>query len=171
MQLEWGTVVENINWTWVLNLVNFGLLLWLLKRFLFRPASEWLESRRNMEQQRLERAKEAEAEGQAQLHQREEALAEANRRAREIVSQAESEAQRLLRRAREDARRQAQQIVEDGEDEARRVKEGALAELRQSYAELVVQGAGSVLRREVRPEDHKALLEELGRQLPTRLLS
>ncbi|MFO8033578.1 MAG: F0F1 ATP synthase subunit B [Candidatus Bipolaricaulota bacterium] len=171
MQLEWGTVVENINWTWVINLINFGILLWLLKRFLFRPASEWLEGRRNMEQQRLKRAKEAEAKGQAQLRQREEALADANRRAREIVSQAESEAQQLVRQARDDARRQAHQIVEGGEDEARRIKEEALAELRESYAQLVIQGAGSVLRREVRPEDHRALLEELGRELPERLLS
>ncbi len=171
MQLEWGTVVENINWTWVINLINFALLLWLLKRFLFRPAATWLEGRRQAEQERLEKAEEAKAQGQALLSQREEALADANRRAREIVSQAESEAQQLVRQAREDARRQAQQIIEDGENEARRLKEQVSADLRRDYAELVLEGAQSVLRREVPPQDHQALLEELGQKLPQRLLS
>ncbi len=171
MKFEWGTVVENINATLIFNLINFGLLLWLLKRLLFRPATAWLEGRRKMEQERLERAEEAKTQGETLLQQREEALAEANRRARELVSQAEAEAQRLVREAREDARRQSQHIVEQAEDVSRRIKEEALGELRRSYAELVVQGAGRVLRREVRAEDHQQLLEELGQKLPQQLLS
>jgi len=43
--------------------------------------------------------------------------------------------------------------------------------LRKAYAELVVLAAAQVLGREVRPEDHQRLLEELTTRLGPNLLS
>ncbi len=171
MRLEWGTIVENINATLLINLLNFALLLWLLKRLLFRPAMNWLDQRRQAEQERLERARTTEAEAESLRAQREEGLADANRRAREILAQANSDAQRIVREAREEARREARRIAEEGEEAARKATQEALTELRRAYAELVVHGAARVLEREVRAEDHGRLLENLAAELPDRLLS
>jgi len=169
MRLEWGTIVENINVTLLINLVNFALLLWLLKRFLFRPAMTWLDQRRQAEQERIERAREAEAEAEGLRTQREEGLAEANRRAREILAQANADAQRIVREAREEARHEARRIAEQGEEAARKATQEALTELRRGYADLVVRGAAVVLEREVKAEDHGRLLEDLAEQLPAHL--
>lgn len=170
MTLEWGTIVKNLNWTLLFNLLNFALLVWLLKRFLFKPVLSWLDRRRELEEQRLHRAKETQAQAEALLQEREAALAEANRRAREIVAQAEAETQSILRDARREARTQVQAILAEGEIAAARLQKDALSDLRNSYAELVVLGASQVLAREVRPADHQRLLEELTARVDARLL-
>ncbi len=170
MALEWGTIVKNLNWTLVFNLIIFALLLWLLKRFLYRPVLAWLDRRRELEEERLRAAQEAQAQAQALLQEREAELAAANRRAREIVAQAEAEAQEIVRDARREARAQVQAILTEGEQAALRLREEALAALRASYAELVVLGASRILAREVRPADHERLLAELTARLEARLL-
>ncbi|MFH1610018.1 MAG: F0F1 ATP synthase subunit B [Candidatus Bipolaricaulota bacterium] len=170
MTLEWGTIVKNLNWTLLFNLLNFALLVWLLKRFLFKPVLSWLDRRRELEEERLHHAQEAQAQAETLFQERETALAEANRRAREIVARAEAEAQGILRDARREARGQVQAILAEGEKAAVRLREDAFADLRDSYAELVVLGASQVLAREVRPADHERLLEELTARVDARLL-
>lgn len=170
MTLEWGTIVKNLNWTLVFNLVNFALLVWLLKRLLYKPVLAWLDRRRELEEQRLHHAKETQAQAEVLLQEREATLAEANRRAREIVAQAEAETQGILRDARREARTQVQAILAEGETAAARFQKDALSDLRDSYAELVVLGASQVLAREVRPADHQRLLEELTARVDARLL-
>lgn len=170
MTLEWGTIVRNLNWTLVFNLLNFVLLVWLLKRLAFKPVLSWLDRRRELEEQRLRHAKEAQAQAETLFQEREAALAEANRRAREIVARAEADAQELLRNGRREARGQVQAILAEAEKAAARLRADALADLRGSYAELVVLGASQVLAREVRPADHERLLEELTARVDARLL-
>ncbi len=168
---EWGTIVKNINWTFVFNLVIFALLLWLLKKFLYRPVLDWLDSRRAREEELLARAKQAEERARELAQSREEALRQANQQAQEILRKAEAQAQEILKQARAEARAQAQRIIQEAQTSAERAVEEALAELRRSYAELVVLGASQVLEREVRPEDHERLLEDLIRKIGPQLLS
>ncbi len=171
MKLEWGTIVKSINWTFVFNLINFALLLWLLKRLLYKPALRWLDARRAREEERLRTAKEAEEQAKALIKEQEERLAQANRRAQEILSAAEAQAQEMLKAAREEARVQAQVILKEAEEAAAREVEEALANLRRAYADLVILGASKVLQREVRPEDHQRLISELAQRIDARLLS
>jgi len=160
MVAGWETIIKSLNWTLIFNAVSFLLLVWLLRRMLFRPALRWLEARRAAEEARLEKARALETQAQ-ELRQRAEAeLAEANRLAREILARAEAEAREILKKAREEAREEARRILQDAEKAAARAKEEALRELRQTYAELVVLAAAQVLGREVRPEDHRRLLED-----------
>jgi len=171
VKLEWGTIVKSINWTFVFNLINFALLLWLLKRLLYKPALRWLDARRAREEERLRTAKEAEEQAKALIKEQEERLAQANRRAQEILSAAEAQAQEMLKAAREEARVQAQVILKEAEEAAAREVEEALANLRRAYADLVILGASKVLQREVRPEDHQRLISELAQRIDARLLS
>jgi len=171
VKLEWGTIVKSINWTFVFNLINFALLLWLLKRLLYKPALRWLDARRAQEEERLRTAKEAEEQAKALIKEQEERLAQANRRAQEILSAAEAQAQEMLKAAREEARVQAQVILKEAEEAAARKAEEALVDLRRAYAELVILGASKVLQREVRPEDHQRLISELAQRIDARLLS
>ncbi|HEU68365.1 MAG TPA: ATP synthase F0 subunit B [Candidatus Acetothermia bacterium] len=168
--LEWGTIVKNLNWTLILNIVAFVLLVWILKRLLYKPILTWLDRRRELEEKRLRDAAAAQAHAQRLREEREALLAKANRRARAIVAQAEAEAQDILRDARREARAQVQELLVEGEKAAARLREEALADLRRSYAELVVLGASKVLAREVRTGDHERLLAELTERLGPQLL-
>lgn len=171
MEVGWETIIKSLNWTLILNVAAFLLLVWALKRILYAPALKWLDARRKQEEERISRAKEAEAAALALRKKAEEELQEANRRARAVLAQAEVEAQEILRRAREEAREEARRILKEAEAKALRVQEEALKELQKAYAELVVLGAAQVLGREVRPEDHQRLLEELTSRLGPGILS
>jgi F-type H+-transporting ATPase subunit b len=171
LRLEWGTIVKTVNLTFVFSLLNFALLVWLLKRIVYKRALGWLDARRELEQKRVATARELEARAQALVQESEQKLAQANHQAQRILEEAQAQAQAILRQAREEARAQAQRIVREAEEAAARAKEEALAELKRAYAELVILGARQVLAREVRPEDHLRLLSELAGQLDTRLLS
>lgn len=162
MALELGTLL--------FNLVNFALVVLVVRWALRKWILPWLDARRVAEEARLRRAAELEAQAEELRREREEALAAANRRAREIVAQAEAEAQAILRQARAEARAQAQAVLAEAERAAARAQEEALASLRAAYAELVLQGAARVLAREIRPEDHARLLEELAARVDARLL-
>jgi len=171
LHLEWGTIVKTVNLTFLFNLLNFALLVWLLKRILYRRALGWLDARRELEQKRIATARELEARAQSLLRESEEKLTQANHQAQRILEEAQAQAQTILRQAREEARAQARRIVQEAEVAAARAKEEALAELKRAYAELVILGAQEVLAREVRPEDHLRLISELTGQLEARLLS
>lgn len=171
MSWDWVTILKNLNWTFIFNIINFVLLLWLLTRFLYRPALDWLEKRRKLEEERLVRAKAREEEAQVLRVKAEEELSSANRQARELVARAEAEAQEILRQAKEEAREEARRLLKEEERVAARLREEALEELRKEYASLVVLAAAQVLGREVRPEDHQRLLSELTSRLGPGLLS
>ncbi len=163
LAVEWGTFLAN--------LVSFAILLWLLRRWAYPLLLRWMEGRRKAEEERLWAAKQAQERAQALAAERERELAEANRRAREILAQAEGEARRILSEARAEARAQAQAILQAAEEAARRLQEQALEDLRRSYAELVLMGAAEVLSREVKAQDHERFLAELTSRLDARLLS
>jgi len=140
MEVDWLTVSAQI--------VNFLILVYLLKRFLYQPVLRAMDGRERRIRERLDEAarRQQEAEREARgLQQRqtelEQAKADLMTEARE---QAEAERGRLLEEARdeiEDRRRQWRQEVET-EREAflkelrNRAAEGVLAVARQVLAEL-----------------------------------
>ncbi|GAB6040050.1 F0F1 ATP synthase subunit B family protein [Endothiovibrio diazotrophicus] len=96
MQIDWFTFFAQI--------ANFLLLIWLLKRFLYRPVTRAMEQREAFIAARLEEAREREASAdekaldyQRQLHELEASREEGLRQARE-------EAEALRRRLLEEAR-------------------------------------------------------------------
>jgi F-type H+-transporting ATPase subunit b len=161
MTLEWGKIVKSINWTLVFNLINFAILLYLLKRLLFKPALEYLDRRRETIHARMQAAR-ADEERAAQLVvEQKETLAEARKRAEDIGEAARREAEAMIAAAKGEAREAAERILEDGARQLVQERDRMIAELREAYAEITVLGAERVLDREIRIEDHRRLLDQL----------
>ncbi len=161
MSLSWGAVVKNLNWTFVFNLVNFAILLYLLKRFLFKPALEYLDRRRERIAGRMQAARESEETAAHLAAQRAQELEAARSRAHEIVEAARTKRDEIIVEAREQAREEADRIVSEGRREIEQERTAMEAQLRSAYAEITVLGASRVLRREVKLEDHRRFLDEL----------
>jgi len=88
VHLEWGTVVKTLNWTFIANLINFAILLYLLKRFLYKPALAYLDRRRELIASRMEKARESEERAEELVAQREQELATAREQARRSLEEA-----------------------------------------------------------------------------------
>ena len=161
MSFEWGTIVKSINWTLVLNLINFAILLYFLKRLLFKPAIEYLDKRREAIQGRLQAAQTDEERAAQLVVDGKEALAAARKRAESIEESARREAESVIAAAKVEARASAERILEEGRRQLVQERDRMIAELREAYAEITVLGAERVLDREIQIDDHRRLLDAL----------
>jgi F-type H+-transporting ATPase subunit b len=161
MSVEWGKIVESINWTLLLGVINFGVLLYILKRLLFRPALEFLDRRREQIAARIHAALQSEQTAEALVSQRADELRQARDQAEEVLDGARREAERIIAFARDAAKADASRILSDGKRQLEQERDRMVRELREAYARIAVLGAERVLDREIRVEDHRQLLDQL----------
>lgn len=116
MRIDWLTVVAQI--------VNFLLLVWLLKRFLYQRVIDAMERREARIESRLEdaRAREAEAESEAESF-------------REKSAALEREREQQLEEAREEAKGEKRRLVEEARNEVEGLRDRWVGELRREQDE------------------------------------
>lgn len=161
MNLEWGKVVKSLNWTFIFNLVNFAILLYLLKRLLFKPALAYLDRRRELIASRMESARADEEKAARLAAERTEVLKKAYEQSRQIVEKAHAQAEETIVAAKSEAKQDAERILDDARMQIEQERVQMEQELRRAYAEIAVLGASRVLNREVKLKDHRRLLDEL----------
>jgi F-type H+-transporting ATPase subunit b len=165
VNLEWGKIVKTINWTFIANLLNFALLLYLLKRLLFKPALAYLDRRREQIASRMESARISEEKAAALVAEKEKVLQAAHEQARRTVEEATARADSILVAAKDDAKKEAARIISEARRQIEQERGEMEADLRRAYAEIAVLGASRVLDREVKIEDHRRLLDDLMREI------
>ena len=161
MNLEWGKVVKSLNWTFVFNLINFAILLYLLKRILFKPALAYLDRRREKIAAQMEAARVSEEKAVQLAVQRQESLKATFEQNRRTVEEAKHRAEEIIATAKADAKKEANRILTQARSQIDQERVLMEQELRRAYAEIAVLGASRVLDREVKLEDHRKLLDEL----------
>ena len=161
MSFEWGKVVKSLNWTFVFNLINFAILLYLLKRILFKPALAYLDRRREQIAAQMEAARVSEEKAAQLAAQRQESLHTTLEQNRRTVEEAKHHAEEIVAQAKENAKQEADRILAEARRQIEQERAQMGQELRRAYAEIAVLGASRILDREVRLEDHRKLLDEL----------
>lgn len=152
--------IINLDFSLILQILNFIILVWILNRFLFKPLSAFLTKRAEGIKQSLDEAKAAREEA-AKMQQEYQArmLAiqrEAEAKREEALRQVEEERRRLLAASREEAER----LVGEARAQIEREVERAKAVLREEAVTLSLQVAERVLRRDLTDEDHRRLAEQ-----------
>ncbi|MEO8615410.1 MAG: F0F1 ATP synthase subunit B [Luteolibacter sp.] len=159
-------VLENIQKTFGLNgpffiaqVVNFILVIFILKKFAFGPVQAILEQRRS----RI-------AEGENKLQQIEKQLAEAEKTAAEAIAKANQEAVRLINEAMhgastlseqsaQEALAQAKQIISKAEAAAKADRERLSLELKREFGRLVAATTSQVTGKILTSDDQKRINE------------
>ena len=140
MEIDWITVSAQV--------VNFLVLVYLLKRFLYGPVVAAMDRREQRIAGRLEDAREREAaaeEAQREYRDRHEALEEQRReRLEDARREAEEERRRLIEEAREAAQRQREQWQQELEREREEVLERARRTIARSAAEVAERTLGDL---------------------------
>ncbi len=161
MSFEWGKIVKNINWTLIFNLINFGILLYILRRLLFKPAIEYLDRRREQIASHMSAAREAEEHAAKLAEEREQQLAAARMQSENILEDARRRTEEMIDEAKEQARREGVRIIDNARLQMEQERDRMIKELRRAYADIAVLGVERVLDREVKLEDHRRLLDQL----------
>jgi F-type H+-transporting ATPase subunit b len=145
---------------WVLvSIVNFLVILYLLRRYLWGPILTVLATRAEKIRDGLAMAEEAKAERERLKAEVERLLADARRDAQAIAERMTKAAEAAAADIHAQAKVEADRIRERGRQDAKQLHDQALAQLRSELAGMVVLAASRVLGREVNAEQHRALIE------------
>lgn len=160
----------NVDPYWILvSIVQFLLLYWLLRRFLWGPVSKALDDRARRIREGLDMAEAARAERERMKAEVERLLAQARAQAGELAERTTKAAEAAAAQIRSEAQADAERIRERGRGDAQSLHDQALAQLRGEVADMVVAAASRILGREVTADQHRALIErsldEAGRDL------
>jgi F-type H+-transporting ATPase subunit b len=155
---------------WVLvSIVNFLVLLFLLRRYLWGPILKVLADRAEKIREGLAMAEEARAERARLKEEAERILAEARQEALAIADRTTRAAEAAAADIRAQAKAEADRIRARALEDAKQMHDQMLAQLRAELAGMVVLAASRVLGREVDAQTHRTLiersLEEAGAQL------
>src|SRR2546425_44168 len=153
----------------VVSILNFLVILYLLRRYLWGPILKVLADRAEKIREGLAMAESARAERARLKEEAEHILATARRDALEIADRTTKAAEAAAADIRTQAKAEADRIRARARDEAKQTHDQMLAQLRAELAGMVVLAASRVLGREVDAQTHRALiersLEEAGAQL------
>ena len=144
----------------VAQLVNFFLLLVVLRIFLYRPILELLDRRAQRIREGLEAAdqsKEHAAQAEQEVAQQ---LDESRRQGQTLIAQAQEAANRIQEEARNQARREAEGLLERARNEIQLERDQAIAELRKEFADLTVSAAEKVIGQSLDRSAHQRLIDE-----------
>ncbi len=167
---EEGTGALTVHPWWVLvSIVQFLLLFWLLRRFLWGPIQATLQRRADRIREGLAAADAAKREREQMRVETERLLAQARQEAAAIAERTTKAAEDAAAAIRREAGAEADRIRDRGRADAQALHDQALAQLRAEVASMVVLAAGRVLGKEIGPGEHRALIErsldEAGAQL------
>ena len=146
-------------WDILISLGNLALLSFIMKKFLFKPVKKMLDTRRSEIDEGYAKAEAAQAEAEENRRNYAAAMEAANQTASQIISEAAHDAQRRGGEIEAEAREKATEIRRQAEADAQLEKKKAEKELRQEIVEVSTQLTGKLLEREIRAEDHKALID------------
>ena len=145
--------------TLIAQVVNFGLLLLVLRLFAYKPIIKMLDNRANKIKESLEAGDRAKQEAVSAEKEIAKKIEEASASGQQIVGQAVKTAEEVKRRASLDAKKEADAIVAKAQVEIQREKQESMTELRKEVADLAVMVAGKAIGTSIDKETQRKLIE------------
>jgi F-type H+-transporting ATPase subunit b len=145
----------------IVQFINFGILLFLLWKFILPPVQRMLDERRRRIEESLqaaERMKEQATETERML---EEQRAEGRREAQQIIGQAQEIARRIENESRAQAQAEAEALLARARTEIQLERDSAIAELRREFADVTVSAAEKVINQSLDRQAHRRLIDDV----------
>ena len=146
--------------TFIAQICNLFIQVYLIKRFLFKQVNEMLEKRRQRADAEIREAETAKEEANAIKAEYEQNMLEAKDKASDILSTAQKTAQLQSETILKEASQQAAAIREKAEADIEQERQKAVNELKDEIGGIAMEIAGKVIEREISEKDHKKLIDE-----------
>ena len=153
-------LVGLVQWTFVAQICNLFIQVYLIKRFLFKPVNEMLEKRRALADAQSREAEQAKADADAIKTEYEQNMKEAKEKANEILTTAQKTAALQSEEMLKEATAQAAALKSKAESDIAQEKRKAVNEIKDEIGGMAVEIAGKVIEREISEEDHTKLIDE-----------
>jgi F-type H+-transporting ATPase subunit b len=150
-----------LNPSWLIaQIIAFGILVYLLQRFLYKPVLKMLDERRQRIEQSMldaQAASEKAAAAQAEFERR---LNEARKEAQAILATANEMSGKMREDILDTARQEARRMVDKAKEEIEADRERTMAQLEKQVAELAISASERVLGQALDDKMQRRLIDD-----------
>lgn len=150
----------DINATLIAQILNFLILVGILRAFAYKPVVRMLKARQDRIQESLNKADADVAEADKLLAAYKAKLAEANAKAETIVMNAEKRASEEREAKRAEMKREIEQMRKAAQAEIAREREHAVEQMRAEMITLSMAAAGKIIAKNIDKSENEALVAE-----------
>jgi F-type H+-transporting ATPase subunit b len=151
----------SINATLIAQIIVFGILVWVTMKYIWPPLMTAMDERAQRIAEGLAAADRAKAELKDADARVAEEIKAARVQASEIIDKAQQQANQILDKAKADALLEAARVKAMAQSDIDGMVGKAKEQLRGQVASLAMQGAQKIIQREINPDAHRALLDQL----------
>ncbi len=152
MQLEYGQIVAQI--------IGFLIVLWIMKRFAWKPLLRVLDERKERIQSELSEAEKRRLDMEELEKQYQDKLRNIDAEARARLQEAVKSAQKMASEIKEEARDEVKGMLGRARDEIERDRAQALVELRNDVVNMALKASEKVLRESMDEVRHKKIVAD-----------
>lgn len=146
-------------WTCLFTLLNLLILYKFMKKLLFKPVKNMIDTRQQEIDDLYADADKSKTDAAALKVQYEQRLAEANAESEEILKVANRKAQLRQEEILRDAQEKAAQTLRRADEQVEMEKKRAMNEIKNDVSVMAVDIAAAVLARGISKEEHSALID------------
>ena len=157
-------ILEQFGIDWrllVIQVINFLILMLVLKKLLYKPVTAMLEKRRAEVVASMKASEEMQKEKEEFSKQAAKEMANVRKKAHEVTVRADEAAANAKQQAQEDAKLQAQEIVASAKKEVAAEKEKIIDDVRSEITNIVVDTTEKVLGKEMEGSHEEFIQREV----------
>lgn len=151
----------------VTQIINFLILLFVLKKFLYKPILEVFEKRRKKIKKSLEDAAKMEKKVAELKEIEKREMHQIQLQAREIIREAKDEAEKTKQKIIKEAEKEAEELLSKTKQEIEARKKKIISEMQKETADLTVLATLKILEKRMDERTQKQLVEEAIQELDT----
>ncbi|MDI3535062.1 MAG: F-type H+-transporting ATPase subunit b [Thermosediminibacterales bacterium] len=145
-------------YTFFFQIINFIILYLIMRKFLFKPVTGFMEDRTRKIEDKIKKAELKQKEGEELKRSYEEKISnikdEAEKLLKETVEKGEKKGAEIIKKAKEESKT----ILQKAMQEIRREKIKSLRESREQIAELTIAAASHIIERNLNEKDQRRLI-------------
>lgn len=146
-------------------IVNFGILLFILTKLLYKPLLGLLDKRKEMIKKSVENAEKIEERLKKLEEEKDEVMANASKDAMVVLENAKKQAEEEHGKALEKAKREISGFADRYRAQLKEEKAQMMQEIRKEVAEMVIMSSEKILQKEFSKEDQRRLVNAINEEL------
>ncbi|MDA1354481.1 MAG: F0F1 ATP synthase subunit B [bacterium] len=143
-----------------LQTINIAILIWLLKKFMTAPLSNFLKERAENIKHNIEEAESKRTESERVLTEQKELLKKAHQDAQEVRTKAEAAAKTERETSLQTAKEESAQFIQNAKREIELEYNQVRQSLTEDAARLSIALSEKIMRKSLKEEDNDALIKE-----------
>ena len=150
-----------LNWKlFAAQLVNFGILLVVLWKFVFIPVAKKMQERTSKIDKSLKDAQDIEVQKKQFAEWKDQEMAKARKQAAEVITASQTEAGKVRQQILDQAKAEQEKLVKQAKEQIASEKNQALSDIKSQVADMITGAAEKILRKNLDAKADKEFIEE-----------